>query len=181
MNAVFTFICITSLTIMLFNCPQSVLPAMLSGGEKAINLIIAIIPSYALWMGFFSLLEASGISQKLAKFLKKPIQLLIGKTDESTNQLISLNLSANLIGISGIATPAGISACENLDKQNSFKALSLFFVLAASGLQLLPTAIISLRTRYLSINPTDIILPIFLSALFTAIIGILLVKIFIKK
>jgi spore maturation protein A len=83
--------------------------------------------------------------------------------------------------MSGIATPSGISACERLDKENNIKALSTLFVLSASGLQLLPTSIISLRTEFLSVNPTDVILPTILSTLVSAIIGIILVKILIRK
>ncbi len=181
MNTVFTVICVIAIIVMTFSCPQKVLPTMLGGGEKALNLILTMLPSYCLWLGFFALLESSGLAEKMAKFLKKPIKILFGKTDEQTSKLISLNLSANLLGMSGIATPSGISACERLDKENNIKALSTLFVLSASGLQLLPTSIISLRTQFLSVNPTDIILPTFLSTLVSAIVGIILVKIFIRK
>lgn len=181
MNAVFTTICLISLCVMLFSCPEKVLPTLLSGGEKAINLVIAILPSYALWLGFFALLEASGLSNKFARILKKPIKWIIGDIDDKSNNLISLNFSANLMGLGGVATPLGIEATKRLDEQNNFKALSAFFVLTASGIQFLPTSIISLRSRFLSSNPTDIIFPIFLSALFTALIGVTLVKLFIKK
>ena len=181
MNAVFTAICLISMVIMLFNASSDILPCMLNGGEKAIKLIIAILPSYALWLGFFALLEASGVSKKLAIVLKKPLKWILGDIDSETNKLVALNVSANLMGMSGIATPLGIEATNNLDRQNKFKALSALFVLAASGLQLLPTSVISLRTRFLSTSPTDIMLPIFLSALVSCTVGILLVKIFIRK
>ncbi len=181
MNSVFFIICITTISVMIFSHPEQILPTMLGGGEKALNLILTLLPSYALWLGFFALLEASGITEKLAKALKKPINALFGKTDEETNKLISINLSANLLGMSGIATPTGISACERLDKQNNVKALSTLFVLSASGLQLLPTSVISLRTEFLSANPTDIILPTLLSTLVSATVGIILVKILIRK
>lgn len=181
MNTVFTLVCTLSICIMLFKSPNTILPSMLSGGEKAINLVIAILPSYALWMGFFALLEKSGVSNKFAKIFKKPVKWLLGDVDSKTNQLVSLNISANLMGMSGVATPLGIEATNRLDKQNNFKALSTLFVLASSGLQLLPSSVISIRTRFLSASPSDIILPIFLSSLISAVVGIVLVKTFIKK
>ncbi len=181
MNSVFVIICTLSISVMIFSFPEQVLPTMLGGGEKALNLILTLLPSYALWLGFFALLESSGLAKKIAKILKKPINKLFGKTDEQTNELLTLNISANLLGMSGIATPTGISACERLDEQNNIKALSTLFVLSASGLQLLPTSVISLRTQFLSANPTDIILPTLLSTLISATVGVILVKLFVRK
>lgn len=181
MNVVFTIICVSAIITILFTNPKTVLSTMLGGGEKAVNLVIKLIPSYSVWLGFFALLEASGIAQKLALILKKPINKLLGKVDDDTSRLISLNLSANLLGLSAVATPLAISACKNLTKEKNYFALSAFFVLTCSGLQLLPTSVISLRTNFLSENPYAIILPTLLASLFSATIGYILVKIFIKK
>ncbi|MBO4962402.1 MAG: hypothetical protein J6C97_01355 [Clostridia bacterium] len=181
MNTVFAFILLSSLVALICINPTQILPTMLLGGEKAISLCLTLLPTYALWLGFFSLVEASGLGQKLAKILFLPIKKLFGKVDKETNTLISLNISANLLGMSGIATPLGISACNNLDKQNNLKGVSTLFILSCTGLCLLPTSVISLRAKFLSNNPYDIIIPTFLSSIVFAFVGLFLVKIFIKN
>ena len=181
MNTVFTFILMSSLVALIYISPDSILPTMLSGGEKAISLCLTLLPTYALWLGFFSLLEASGLGNKLAKLLFYPLKKIYGKLDKETNTLISLNVSANLLGMSGIATPLGISACNNLDKQNNLKGICTLFTFSCAGLCILPTSVISLRAKYLSNNPYDIIVPTFLSSLVFILAGLFLVKIFVKN
>lgn len=181
MNIIFTIITITSLIMLCFKNPQLVLPTMLSGGEKAINLCLTLLPSYCLWLGFFTLLEACGLDKKFAKTLNKPVKKLFYKTDENSCNLISLNISANLLGMGGIATPLGISACNNMQTHKNFKGISLLFVLSCAGLCFLPTSVISLRAKHASTNAYSIIIPTLLTSLFCALIGIILVKIFIKN
>ncbi len=181
MNTVFTFIFLSSLVALMYINPSIILPTMLQGGEKAISLCLTLIPTYALWLGFFNLLEVSGLANKLSKILKFPIKLLFGKLDNETHTLISLNLSANLLGMGGIATPLGISACNKLDEQKKYKSTYILFVLACTGFCIIPTSVVSIRAKHLSINPYDIIIPTFLTSIIFAFIGIALVKLFVKN
>jgi len=167
--------------MLCFTSPNEILPCMISGGEKAISLIITLIPTYAIWLGFFNLIEACGLANKLSKILSKPIKKIFGKTDEKTTQLISLNVSANLLGMSAIATPLGISACSNLDKKKNLKAITYLFILSCSGLCIIPTNVVSLRTKHLSNSASTIILPILLTNFFFICIGFLLAKILIRN
>ena len=60
-------------------------------------------------------------------------------------------------------------------------AIAMFFVINATSVQLIPSSVLALRTSMGSASPSDIILPTILATLLSSVIGILLVKIFIKK
>ncbi len=182
MNIIFGIVIIISLIILLFNNPNEVLSAFLSGGENALNLTIKMIVIYTVWLGVFEIMDKTGLSNKFAKILKPFNRFLFGKLPEKANDFISLNISANILGMSGATTPMGIKAINELEKHpNTHYAITMFFVINATSIQLIPTSVMALRTSMSSASPSDIILPTFLATLLSSVIGILLVKIFIKR
>lgn len=155
---------------------------MLSGGEKAISLSLKMVVIYAVWLGIFGIAEKTGITTKLAKKLTPLNRRLFGDIPTDANGFISLNLSANALGIGGATTPTGIKAVKLLSaEKNGEYATALFFVLNATSVQLIPSSIIALRSSYCAANPSDIILPTLLSTLLSTVIGVILVKVFIKR
>jgi len=182
MNVIFGVVLILSTAILIFTNPNATLSAMLSGGEKALSLTLKMIVVYAVWLGVFELLEQSGLSQKFAKLLKPLNKFLYGKIPDKANDFMSLNMSANMLGMSGATTPMGIKAIQELEKYtNTQYAISMFFVINATSIQIIPSSVMALRTSLGSSSPADIILPTILTTLLSTLIGVLLVKIFIKK
>lgn len=182
MNVIFAVIVLSSFIILTFSSPESLLQSMLSGGEKAFSLTAKLVVIYAVWMAMFELLEKSGLSTKLSKLLKPANRLLFGQLPETANEYMSLNISANLLGMSGATTPMGIKSIKELEKhKNTEYAVAMFFVINATSVQLIPSSVLALRTSLNSASPSDIILPTVLATLLSTVIGILLVKIFIKK
>lgn len=177
----FFFIFIVGSIIISIKNPENLINVYLAGGEKGIKLSLTLLTIYAIWLGIFELLEESGLSKKLAKLLKKPIRFLFGEIDDEEERLLSANISGNLLGLNGISTPVGVAACESFDKKNNAYAQSMLFVLCATSLQILPTSVISLRAEYLSVNPSDIFLPNLIATATSTIIGVILVKILVKK
>lgn len=182
MNVIFGIVSILSMIILLFTSPNSILSAMLSGGEKALSLTMKMTVIYAVWLGVFELLERTNLSKKFANALKPLNKVLFGQLPESANDFISLNISANVLGMSGATTPMGIKAIRELEKHpNTEYAITMFFVLNATSIQIIPSSVMALRTSLGSISPGDIILPTILATLLSTVIGVLLVKIFIKR
>ena len=182
MNVIFGLVILISSILILINSPDALLPSMLTGGQKALELTLKLVVIYAVWMGFFCILEKTGLSQKLARLLKPINRFLFGKVPDSAGDFISLNISANVLGISGATTPMGIKAVKELDKhKNTSYATAMFFVINATSVQLIPSSVLALRSTFNSTTPSDIILPTILATLLSTIIGVLLVKIFIKK
>ena len=182
MNIIFTLVLCLSTILLIINNPDAVLSAFLSGGESALNLSLKLIVVYAIWLGIFEILRRTKLDKKLSKLLKPINKLLFGQIGDNANDYISMNLSANMLGISGATTPLGINAISELEKeQNSYYKTAMFFVLNATSVQILPSSVIALRTSMGSASSGDIIIPTLLSTLVSTIVGIILVKIFIKK
>ena len=182
MNIIFGIVLILSTIVLIFINPELLLSSMLSGGEKAFSLSLKMIVIYAVWMAVFELLEKSGLANKIAKLFKPVNKALFGKLPEKASDYMSLNISANLLGMSGATTPMGINSIRELDKhKNTDYAVSMFFVINATSVQIIPSSVLALRTQLGSTAPSDIILPTILATLLSSIVGILLVKIFVKK
>lgn len=182
MNIIFGLVLILSTSVLLFTNPDGVMSAFLSGGEKALTLTLKMLVIYAVWLGVFELLEKSRLSEKFAKILRPLNKFLFGKLPEKANDFISLNVSANILGMSGATTPMGIKSIQELEKhKNTEYAIAMFFVINATSVQVIPSSVLALRTSMGSASPADIILPTILSTLLSSIIGVILVKAFIKK
>lgn len=182
MNIIFGAILILSTILLIIYNPDGILSAMLFGGEKALSLSVKMVVIYAVWLGVFQLLENSGLAKKLANLFKPVNKLLFGELPEKANDYMSLNISANLLGMSGATTPMGIKSIQELEKHSGTQyAVTMFFVINATSIQIIPSSVMALRTSLGSVSPADIILPTILATSVSTIIGILLVKIFVRR
>ncbi len=182
MNVIFGAFTIISMLVLLFVNPNGVFSAFLNGAEKAFELAMKMAVIHAVWMGVLSLLEKSGLSEKFAKVLRPLNRFLFGKIPDKAGDYMALNISANALGMSGATTPMGIKSIEELEKHKGTEyAIAMFFVINATSIQIIPTSVIALRTSLGSSAPADIILPTILATLLSSIIGVTLVKTFIKR
>lgn len=181
MNVIFPIIILLSTAVLCFSAPEIFITAMTDGATKAVTLSISLIAVYSVWLGIFNILESAAISPKIAKILKKPIRFIFGKTDDRTEELIAANVSANMLGIGGVATPLGINAAERMQKNGNYFAFTMLLVVASTSLQLLPSSVLSLLGSLKSEAPSAVILPSFLSTLVSSVSGVLLTKIFVKR
>ncbi len=182
MNVIFGCVITVSITVLLFTAPEAALAAFLSGGNKALELSLKLVVIYCVWMGVFGVMEKTGLSAKFARLLKPVNKILFGNVPPLANDYMALNISANILGMSGATTPMGIKSVQELEKHPGTEyAIAMFFVINATSVQLIPSSVLALRTSMGSASPSDIILPTILATLLSSVIGILLVKIFIKK
>ena len=182
MNVIFALVTVLSLAILIFTDPETVLAAMMNGGTKALELSLKMAVIYAVWFGIFEVLKRTGLAEKIAKLLKPVNRFLFGSIPEEAGGLIALNMSANILGVSGATTPFGIKATHALlnQKEDYTHAVQMFFVINATSIQLIPASI-SLRTSLGSANPSDILLPTILATLLSTVVGVLLMKVFRKR
>ena len=182
MNLIFGVILIVTMTMMLFMNPEGVLGAFIAGGEKALALSVQMTVIYAVWLGILNVFEKTGLSVKFARALKPANKWLFGTLPEKANDYVSLNISANILGMSGATTPMGIKAVNEMEKYKGTEyAIAMFFVINATSVQLIPSSVLALRIKFGAATASDIILPTILATLLSSVIGVLLVKLFIKK
>ena len=182
MNKIWFVMIVLSLCFLLHTNPAGVLDTMIEASGQAFKLSIELCAIYAVWLGILELVEASGLSEKLARLLRPVIKKLFKIDDVETQKMIALNMSANMLGLGNAATPMGINALKRLDDGSGIAnhAVIMLIVLNSTSIQLLPSTVIGLRASAGSSSPADIILPTLISTVCTCVLGIILVKIFSK-
>lgn len=167
---------LSSILVLLITNPAEMLNEMIGASTSALELCIELCAVYVVWLGFIELVDASGLSQKLAKLLRPLIKKIFKVDNEETQKIIALNISANMLGVGNAATPMGIRAMQALDDQSGKAnfAMIMLLVINATSIQLLPTTVIGLRSSAGSANPSDIILPTLIVTFTTTILGIIL-------
>lgn len=157
--------------------------ALLSGGSEAISFCLSMAGAYAFFGGLLGVLRESGVTAALAKAMRAPMQRLFrfAPGEEAALDDICVNLSADLLGMGGAATPAGLSAMRTMAKarredEAPSDAMLLFLVLNMCSVQLLPTTMIALRAAAGSQSPADIVVPTLLATGVSCVVAVVLCK-----
>ena len=122
--------------------------ALLASGSQAVTLLTTLLATMTLWSGLMEILCEAGDVTRLGKCFRKLLAPLFpGLRDDAAWDAVSLNLSANLLGLGNAATPAGIEAAKRLSAlgEPGMRALAMLLVLDNAGFQLIPTTVITLR------------------------------------
>ncbi len=181
MNAIFALVFLASASLCLVLAPDVFLPALLKGGEKAVTLSVALLAVYCVWLGFFKVLESSGLAEKLTKRLFPLSKRIFRSDDKEALFAATSNLTANFLGLPGAPTPLGIRATQKFCEAKNDYAADMLFVLNATSLQLLPVTVIALRASLGSAAPYDIILPTLAATLISTLLGALLVRLTARR
>lgn len=171
MNVIFTVIFLISSVVICIISPAEFLPALLGGAENALKCAFTLFCIYAVYMGLSAVAEDCKLTQKGAKLLA-PLCKKIFKTDnQEAIKDISMNISCNLLGIGGAATPYGVKAIEALERDNNTFAQNMLFIINATSIQLIPTTVIALRAQAGSQAAYDITLPSLIATAVSTLVG----------
>ena len=156
---------------------------LLSGGGRALELLVQLCGAYAFFGGLLGILKESGAADRLAGQLEKPMKRLFGfqKGEEAALPDICLNLSANMLGMGGAAAAAGLSAMRTLSaasghRKTASRAMILFLVINTSSVQLFPASMVALRAQAGAEDPAAVVLPALLATSVSTLVGVGLVK-----
>ena len=183
MKGIWWVLMVAGLGALIFTQPSAALSSMVTGANEAVKLSMSRAASYALWLGFFALIEGLGVGKLIAKIFKPIISFLFPHASERARELITLNASANVIGLGNAATPVGINAMAELeasivdDENNRISDdMAMLLVVSATGLQLLPTTMLGLRVSMGSENATAVLFPCVVATVCSTVIGVLACK-----
>lgn len=158
--------------------------AIISGAD----LFLKLAPLMCFWSGIMETAERSGITNVIAKALRPIIRLLFPdiKDDFDAVSKISLNMSANILGMGNAATPLGLQAMERLDNLNPFPetasdAMCMFVIVNTASIQLIPSSVISWRSQFGSASPSDIMPAVLITTLAAFLTGTVSAKICSRK
>ncbi|MBC7936168.1 MAG: spore maturation protein [Rhizobacter sp.] len=155
--------------------------------QTAVTLCLRLIGFMALFMGLMSIAERAGGIRFLSKIIGPFFSRIFPEIPKGHPSMghMTMNFSANLLGLDNAATPFGIKAMESLQELNPNKSVAsnpqiMFLCLHASGLTLIPVSIIALRSAAKAANPMDIFIPCMI-ATFVATIAAMFIVSFRQK
>ncbi|MBR5323127.1 MAG: spore maturation protein [Clostridia bacterium] len=162
--------------------------AIFEGASSAVTLTISLVGTLCLWNGIMQVATASGLIEKFSKIMAPLLKFLFPDAYRKKNGLgeIAVSISANIFGIGNAATPLAIKAMEKLQQNNVDKSVAsddmvMFTVLGTASLDLFPTTLIALRQTAGSENALAVVVPIWICSFITAVLGVILVKVFCMK
>jgi len=181
MNIAFTALTLIYIVLLTFTSPATAFPTMLQGVMNAITLAVKLAAIYAVWLSVLKMMQASELDKKLSKLLRPLIKRLFKKESDETYGWISINLAANMLGMGGVATPAGINAMRSMSVEGQTVAspnMILLLIINATSIQLIPATVIAMRATAGSADASSIFLPTLISTAVSTLSGIILCKVF---
>lgn len=153
--------------------------AIFSSLEAAVKLGLGLIGGMVLWCGVLKVAEKAGLVDVLSLIIRPFLRLLFTDVPAQGKAMgaMTMNMTANMLGLGNAATPLGLKAMQELQtinykKETATNAMCLFLVINAAPIQFIPATVLSLRVSAGSANPGIIILPAILSAAVAATVGI---------
>ena len=167
MNYIFYFLIVISIIAGAVNGKlPDVVNAILTGAELSVKVAFSLIGIMAFWLGMMKIAEKCGLVALIAKIIKPVTRRLFNEIPEDSPAIgdIAMSFSANAFGLTNAATPIGIKAMEELQKQNKDKttasnAMCMFLAMNTAGFQLIPATVIAVLVSVGYKNPTEIIAP----------------------
>lgn len=164
-NKIFIFLFILGLGYGLFtNRSSNVINELLNAPKGALMVFIEIYILLVFWGGILRIMKDNGLLDIVSKGISFIIHPLFKRLDRNSDALkyISMNLVANMLSMGSAATPFGLLAMKELDKINNHSdtasdEMITFLVINTSGLCLIPTTLLAIRTQFESGNPTTIV------------------------
>lgn len=188
MNYIFYFLIAFSIIFGAVNGKLAdVVNSILTGAELSVKVAFSLIGIMAFWLGMMKVAEQSGLVRLLAKILKPITKKIFNEVPEESPAVgdIAMSFTANAFGLSNAATPIGIRAMEelqknNVDKSSASNAMCMFLAMSTAGFQLIPATVIAVLVGIGYKNPTSIIAPTLLVTSISFVSAICLAKLFAK-
>ncbi|HQQ69558.1 MAG TPA: nucleoside recognition domain-containing protein, partial [Alicycliphilus sp.] len=132
---------------------QALLTAMFDGARSGFEISLGLAGVMALWLGLMRVGEQAGMVELLARLAGPLLKRLFPGVPPGhpAQGAMTLNISANLLGLDNAATPLGLKAMQELQTLNrepegtASNAQIMFVVMNTAGLTLIPTSVIAIR------------------------------------
>lgn len=183
MSIAFLLITFASIVAMIIKSPESAFPTMIDGVGQAITLIIKLTAIYAVWLSVLDMMTKTKLDIKLSKLLKPIARKIFKNESEEAYDWICINLSANMLSMGGVATPAGIKAMGAME-DGSVRAtdnMIMLLVINATSIQLIPATVVAMRASHGSQSASDIIIPTLISSGIATLCGMIICKVLSLK
>ena len=160
---------------------------IMDSASGAVTLLISISGMLCMWSGFMRIAKDSGLIEKLSRLCAPILKRLYPDVDVDSDafRYISMNISANLLGLGNAATPLGLNAMKELKKHHPSDTASdsmlTFVLMNTASIQLLPTSVAALRKSYGSQHPFDILLCVWITSALALTAGLASSKLLMRR
>ena len=163
-----------------FASMQAISEAAMGLAKQAVTIALGLIGTLAVFLGLMQIAEKAGLINMLVVVtgpLLRPLFPDIPKGHPAMG-LVTLNLTANMLGLGNAATPFGIKAMEELQKLNkktdtATNAMVMLLAMNTAGVQLLPPMMLY---AVLGLRASELYFPILIVTGICLIIAIITTK-----
>ena len=166
---------------------EEIVNAIFTMSKVTVEIAIGLIGILSFWLGMMKIAEHAGIIDKLARFISPLFIRLMPEVPKGHPAIgsMTMNLSANFLGLDNAATPLGLKAMQDLqlltpNKETASDPQILFLVLNTSAVTLFPVTVFVYRAQQGALNPTDVFVPILLATFASTLAGLFAVA-FVQK
>ncbi len=143
------------------------------------QLALGLTGVMSFWLGMMKIAERAGIIEILNRLFSPVFRRFFPTIPENHPAISSmtLNLTANMLGIDNAATPFGLKAMEQLQELNPHKekasdAQIMFLVINTSAVTIIPISIFTYLFELGFKNPTEVFFPILIATFSSTLAGV---------
>lgn len=162
---------------------DQVVAAVTDSAKLGFELAIGLTGIMSLWLGMMGIAYESGLVKVIARVLNPILRRLFPEIpkDDPAMGAITLNISANMLGLANAATPFGLKAMQELQRLNTHvhtasNAMCTFLAINTSSVQLIPTTAIAYLSANGSLHPTAVIVSTLIATCISTLVAIVAVK-----
>ena len=126
--------------------------------------------------------EQAGLTRLFSKAMYPIVSLIFPrlKKEKYVLEAISMNITANVLGLGNAATPLGLEAMRRLQSVNPNRYVAsdemvIFVVMNTAAMHIIPTTVATMRGQYGSADPMEIMPAAFLTS-FCALVSAMVVS-----
>ncbi|MBF1481315.1 nucleoside recognition domain-containing protein [Prevotella pallens] len=160
---------------------QKMVDATSDSAKTAFQVSLGLTGVLSLWLGIMKIGEKAGMVNMLARMLSPVFTKLFPDIPKNHPVMgsIFMNIASNMLGLDNAATPTGLKAMAQMQELNTKKdtatnPMIMFLVLNTSGLTIIPTSILAVRSACKAAQPTDVFVPILLATTIATLVGIII-------
>ena len=160
-----------------------VVKASTESANGAVELAIGLVGVMAFWIGMMKVLQEAGLLRAIARALKPIMTRLFPDIppEHPAMSMMIMNITSNLLGLGNAATPFGLKAMMELNKLNQTKGVAtnsmcLFLAINTSGLSILPTGMIAIRSSLGSVEAGSIVITTMMATAISTTVAIITAK-----
>ena len=147
------------------------------------NVKKRLVSMLCLWGGVMEIADSSGITKGISKMLFPLMKMIFPRLRKEKDVLeaISMNVTANVLGLGNAATPLGLEAMRRLqqinpDTSQASDEMVVFVVMNTAAMHIIPTTVATLRGQYGSASPMSILPASFLTSFCALTVAIVCAK-----